>query len=137
MKAEPNKVIEEIIQLRLKNGYSSTSLVNYLKETYDINQARAYELIKEARVVMGEVYNEINTDPIKDSILVMENMLQKALGEGEMKIALDIQKELNKVNQLYVERTEIKHTGSLDIRNLFGFDDEEKKDNSSDDKTQS
>ena len=137
MKAEPVKVIEEIITLRTKMGYSSPSLVSYLKETYDINTTRAYELIKEARIKLGEIYNEVNGDVLMESIIYMENQRQKALGEGNGKLALEIQKELNKINQLYIERTEIKHTGSIDIRNLFGFDEEEKKEDNSDDKTKS
>ena len=111
MKAEPNKVIEEIIDLRVRMAYSSTSLVQYLKDTYDINQSRAYELIRESRIKMGEIYNEVNTNALEDSILLMENMLQGAIGRGEVKIALDIQKELNKVQQLYIDRIDITSGG--------------------------
>lgn len=132
MKAEPAKVIEEIITLRTKMGYSSPSLVSYLKDTYDINTTRAYELIKEARTKLGEIYNEVNGDVLLESIIYMENQRQKALGEGNGKLALEIQKELNKINQLYIEKTEVKLTGSLDIRNLFGFEDDEKKEEGND-----
>jgi hypothetical protein len=128
MKAEPNKVIEEIILLRSKMGYSSTALVSYLKDTYDINVTRAYELIKLAREKMGEIYNQVNTDVLKDSILFMENQRQKAVGEGNLKLALEIQKELNKVNQLYIERSEVNITGNIDVRKLFGFEDDVKPD---------
>lgn len=107
MKVEINKVIEEIIQLRCKHGYSSTSLINYLKDEYDIQHSRAYQLIKEARIKMGEVYEQINTDALKDSILFLENLRESALKTGDKKLALEIMKELNKVNQLYVQRLEI------------------------------
>lgn len=122
MKAEPAKVIEEIIELRCKRGYSSTSLVNILKEKYDINQARAYVLIREAREKMGEIYNEINGDVLKDSILFMENMREQALGLGDKKLALEVQKELNRVNQLYVQKVE------LEAKNIEGINIVIKKD---------
>jgi hypothetical protein len=128
MKAEPNKVIEEIIDLRVRRAFSSTSLVEYLKDTYDINQSRAYELIRDARIKMGEIYNEVNTNALEDSILLMENMLQGAIGRGETKMALDIQKELNKVQQLYIESVRVEHNGSIDVRNLFGFESEDVED---------
>ena len=136
MKVDTRKVIEEIISLRCRLAYSSTSLVQYLKENYDINQSRAYELIKDARVEMGEIYNEVNKDSLKDSILFMENLRQKAVGSGNDKLALEIQKELNKVNQLYIEKQEIKITGQIDVKNLFGFEEEEKEGDKND-KTES
>jgi hypothetical protein len=124
MKVDTKKVIEEIISLRCRMAYSSTSLVQYLKDKYDINQSRAYELIKDARVEMGEIYNEVNKDSLKDSILFMENLRQKAIGSGNDKLALEIQKELNKVNQLYIEKQEIKLTGSISLKDLLNFDND-------------
>ena len=121
------KIIEELIYLRCNKGYSSTSLVSYLKETHGYAQSRAYDLIREAREQMGEIYNELNGDALKDSILFLENMKQSALGQGETKLALDIQKELNKVNQLYVQKMEIEVKGE---QPLFApiKKDEDKKD---------
>lgn len=111
MKLEPNKVIEEIIDLRIRKAYSLSSLVSYLKETYGIQQSRAYALIREARVKLGEIYTEINTNALIDSILLMENMLQGCIERGETKMALDIKKELNKVQQLYLDRVDITSGG--------------------------
>ena len=131
MKVETNKVISELIELRYRKGYSGPSLVDYLREKYDIQQSRAYELIKEAQVQAGETYNQVNTDAIKQSILFMENLRQDSLKGGNSKLALEVQKELNKVNQLYLERQEIKITGKIDVKNLFGFEDEEKEEDKS------
>ena len=107
MKVERNKAIEKIIELRTKEGYSMNSLVNYVKDEWGLEQSRAYELIREAKITMGEIYNELNGDAIKDSILFLENMRQTALKDGDKRLALDIAKELNKVNQLYVQKLEI------------------------------
>ena len=124
MKADPQKVITEIIDLKYVKAYTNTSLVQYLKDKYDINQARSYVLIREAQDKAGEIYNELNNNAMRDSILFMEEQRQKAINAGERKLALDYQKELNKVNQLYIERQEIKLTGSIDVKGLFGFEDE-------------
>jgi hypothetical protein len=134
MKVDTNKVITELIELRYRKGYSGPSLVQYLKEKYDIQQSRAYDLIKEAQVQAGETYNQVNTDAIKQSILFMENLRQDALKGGNSKLALEIQKELNKVNQLYLERQEVKLTGSINVKGLFGFEEEEKEEDKNDKK---
>lgn len=122
MKAEPNKVIEEIVELRCKSGYSSTSLVKYLKDNYDINQTRAYELIKEARILMGEIYTEVNGNALQDAILFLENLKEKQLGAGDNKGALEVQKELNRVNQLYIQKIE------FEAKNIEGINIVIKKD---------
>ncbi len=111
MKVEPSLVIEEIIKLRVQQGYSSTNLVEYLKITYDINQTRAYELIKEAREKLGEIYSKVNEDVLEEAILLMESMRQKEIALGNNKLALEIQKELNKVNQLYIQKLDITSGG--------------------------
>jgi hypothetical protein len=136
MKADPQKVITEIIDLKYVKAYTNTSLVQYLKDKYDINQARSYVLIREAQDKAGEIYNELNNNAMRDSILFMEEQRQKAINAGERKLALDYQKELNKVNQLYIERQEIKLTGSIDVKGLFGFEDEIKEEDKND-KTES
>ena len=111
MKVETHLIIEEIINLRIKKGYSSPSLVNYLKDTYDLNQSRAYELIKEAKTKLGEIYSKVNENALEESIILMEEMRQRELGLGNTKLALEIQKELNKINQLYIQKLDITSGG--------------------------
>jgi hypothetical protein len=41
----------------------------------------------------------------------MENMLQTAIEKNDNKLALDIIKELNKVNQLYIEKIDVTSGG--------------------------
>lgn len=130
-----NGVIEEIIELRCKQGYSSLSLVTHLKEKYGLQHSRAYELVRDARAKMGEIYDEMNKDVLKQSIMFMEEQVQKLIKAGDNKTALAYQKELNKVNQLYVERQEIKITGDLNVRSLFGFEEEKGEDENDKDKS--
>jgi len=119
------KILEELIELRCKRGYSSTSLLTYLKDTHGYAQSRAYDLIREARELMGEIYNEINVDALKDSIIFLENMRQDALGRGEPKLALDIQKELNKVQQLHIQKLDITSKGEKIVINITKGKDKE------------
>lgn len=107
MKIEREKAIAELAHLRFKLGYSRLSLVNYLKETYDLATSRAYELIREMYDEMSDVYDELHVDALKDSIEFLESMKQKALGQGNDKLALEITKELNKIQQLHVQKIEL------------------------------
>lgn len=118
MKAEAHLVIEEIVDLRINKGYSSTSLVKHLKEKYDINQTRAYELIKEAREKMGEIYAKVNENALEESIILLEQMRQREIGQGNNKLALEIQKELNKINQLYIQKLDITSGGEKIVINI-------------------
>lgn len=117
MKVDNAKVIQEIINLKTKKGFSATGLVEYLKETYDLSSTRVYELIKQAREEMGEVYQKLNEKVLEDAILLLESMRQKALGEGNDKLALEIQKELNKINQLYIQKLDITSGGEKIVWN--------------------
>lgn len=117
LRANKDIIIAEVIDMRIKRGFSSNNIVAYLIETHNIKKSQAYNYIKMAREEMGEIYNEINKDALKDSILLMENMLEKALGAGENKLALDIIKELNKVNQLYIEKIDVTSGGDK-IKNI-------------------
>ena len=112
MKVETHLVIDEIIDLRINKGYSSTSLVKHLKDTYDLNQSRAYDLIKEAKTKLGEIYAKVNENALEESIIIMEEMRRKELGQGNTKLALEIQKELNKINQLYIQKLDITSGGA-------------------------
>jgi len=47
----------------------------------------------------------------------MENMLQTAIEKNDNKLALDIIKELNKVNQLYIEKIDVTSGGDK-IQNI-------------------
>ncbi len=111
MKVNTNDVIEEIIELRIKKGYSSTSIVKYLKVTYDLNQSRSYELIREAREILGEIYSKVNETALEESIMLLENMREQEIRNVNNKLALEIQKELNKINQLYVKKLDITSGG--------------------------
>jgi hypothetical protein len=104
---DKDKVIKELADLRYKKGWSRTSLVSYLKETYELEASRSYELIREMMEACAEAYHKTNPDALSDSIQFMEEMKQKALGAGNDKLALEWSKEIHKVSQLYVEKVMI------------------------------
>ena len=125
MKVDQVKVIEELIELRYKSSYSHTSLVKYLKETYDINQARAYELIREMKTQIGDMYGKTNENILEDAIESLEKMKQDATGTGDKRLALEVQKEINKIKQLHIQKMSIDMNVKIE-QPLFPNEDEEK-----------
>lgn len=101
------KVLEELEILRYQKGYARRTMVQYLKETYGLEQSRSYDYIREMMESVAERYDRTNPNALNDSISYMEEMKAKAQGQGNDKLALEWQKELNKIKQLYVQKLEI------------------------------
>lgn len=97
---ELDVVLDEIIEMRYNQMYSTNNLVKYLMEKYDLKQSRSYELVREARKKVGDVYDKTNVSVAEDSINKMESLQMMAYKDGNYKLALEIQKELNKVLEL-------------------------------------
>jgi GTPase Era involved in 16S rRNA processing len=98
------KVLKELADLRYKKGYSRLSMINYLKENYGLKQTSCYEYIKEMLQQTAEAYNKTTQDALSDSVSFLEKLREKALKDGNNKLALEISKEINKVNQLHVQK---------------------------------
>ena len=110
-------LLTELSDLRYRKGYSRLSMVQYLKENYDLEQARAYDYIREMMSATAKAWGEMNENALADSISFLDELKQKALADGDKKLALEITKELNKVNQLYVEKVmhEVKGVEGINI----------------------
>jgi hypothetical protein len=83
---------------------TTMSIIQYFKDEYDINVARVYVLLREVRRQVGEMYNKTNDKVLEDTITLLESMREDAFKSGNKKLVLEIQKELNKINQLYIEK---------------------------------
>ena len=125
MKVDKDTAIQKIIDLRYKDGYSSPELVKYLMDTYKINISRSYELITEAKEKLGEMYSLINNKSLEEAIMILENMRQDAIKNKNGKLALEVQKELNKVNQLHIKKLDITSGGEKIIININKNNDSE------------
>lgn len=124
-----DKVVKELIQeikhMRYNNMFSISALHDYLEKKYDLNRTRRWELIKLAKEEVQD-YHKTSPGEIEDAIEALEVMRQRCFELKDYKTSYAITKELNELKGLKVERTEVKHIGSIDIRNLFGFEDDKK-----------
>jgi predicted S18 family serine protease len=117
--------IEEIIKLRYKEFKSLPTIVTFLVKKYGIGNVRAYDLIKMARERIGEAYEKADENIFEDALNTLESMKEGAHSRKEYKLAFEIQKELNKVKELYVKKIDITTNGeSLNIKDLLNFKDD-------------
>lgn len=106
-----DKAIADLGELKFKKGYGNVSLVKYLNDVYGIGVTRSYELINEMNTKVGEIYKEIYTDQLKDSIFFLEKLREDAIADDNKKLALEIQKELNKINSLGTQKVDVTTNG--------------------------
>ena len=107
IKSDTEIVIAELTKLRYKRGYSNRMLLDYLKEEHGLEQTRSYELIKEMKAAVGKTYAEANKNLLEDAVEFMESMKAEAVSEKNHKMALEWQKEIDKVQQLHVQKLQL------------------------------
>ena len=114
-------IINELINLKIKEHYSNMSLLEHLKTKYNFSKSWAYNWL-------NAVSNEIK--------LIQEKNIENLLAEQQGKLLNDIEqmkkdgehkrtileylKEYNKISGLYQERIQI--TGDIKIQADFGFE---------------
>lgn len=106
---KPDKkiVIEELIHLRYKKAYSNQMMVKHLMDKWNYGIARSYELVREMKAKIGETYNEVNKNVLEDTVEFLEQMKAECVKSGNLKLALEWQKEIDKVQQLHIQKLEI------------------------------
>ncbi len=108
------KILEDIIKKRTKEGYSTASLLNYIKKRYKVKDTRAYQLISLAKSRVGEFYYNTSESVLEDALERLESMYQTALEDDDNKLALQIQQELNKLLQLHIQKIELSGTIAIE-----------------------
>lgn len=94
-------LVEHIISLRIKKGYSTDSIIKFLMGEYKYGKYYCYVLYNKAIRIIEEHYELSKDTRHIESILLMENMLHQALENQDNKLSLLIIKELNRCNGLY------------------------------------
>jgi nucleoid DNA-binding protein len=116
MQYKKEDIIEELVKMRIEDMASNKSLLNHIYTKYGYKQTYAYELIKEAREKIREIWKENDEASLNEAIGQMEQMAEDAKKGKNYKLAFEIRKELSKIQGHYTERLEVK--GELAIKNI-------------------
>ncbi len=107
---------EDLIQVladrRLKDKMSNYEMINFIMTNYGYKQSYAYEIAREARLRIAEIYKNWGEKILEQTIGDLEEQKRDAKKSGNQKLVLEITKEINKIAGLYIERVDV--TGSID-----------------------
>lgn len=104
-KTERLLILEEIAIFRIQYMKSRFNITNYLMSKYNVPRTTAYRWYDEMEKNILK-YKPVNRDPqdyIELAIERLEQMLEKAFEGNQLRVALQIQQELNKLRGCYID----------------------------------
>jgi alkaline phosphatase len=87
--------------MRIENGASNKTILDFLMNDLGYKQSYAYELLKDARKLIQEIWDKNAEAHLEEAKGQLEDMYQVAITKKEYKLALQIRQELNKLMGLY------------------------------------
>ena len=113
MKYKKEDIIDAIVKMRIEKGASTkTILKDFLMGQLKYKQAYSYELLQEARKEIIKLYSTKNEELANEALGQLENMLEDAIKAKNIKLALEVRKEISKLTGLYAaEKVDITSNG--------------------------
>jgi len=94
-------LINGIVKMKVENGASNKTILDFLMNDLGYGQSYAYEMIKEARKKIQEIWDKNAEAHLEEAKGQLEEMYEIAIKKKEYKLALQIRQELNKLMGLY------------------------------------
>ena len=99
---------KEVLQ-KYRKGWSRKKICDWLSDQYNISETQAYKIIHDAILDLCESTKEVDYEEIRKSQLERaEELLEIAREKNDIKSAIKAQDMINRLNNLYIERQEIK-----------------------------
>jgi hypothetical protein len=99
-------LINKIVQMST-SGWSQPDILDWLNNEGEVQISYSYELLRQAKPIILDTLKDIAKDRLEETIVKMERMYQDALNIKDKKLALDIQKEINKIAGLHNHKQEV------------------------------
>lgn len=121
MRFDKDKLIEEVVRMRIKNLASTATILEYIMKEAGVKQAQAYNYLSEAQILIADMYKDIRKTALEEAIAQTQTLLEQAKTVADK---LKVRQELSKLQGLYVDR--IEHSGEISIKTirLIGPDEE-------------
>ena len=102
MKYKKEDIIDAIVKMRIEKGASSKTIIQeFLMNQLGYKISYSYVLYGEARQKIVELYNTQNSELANEALGQLESMLEDAVRQKNIKLALEIRKEMSKLTGLY------------------------------------
>ena len=99
-------LINRVVEMSC-SGISQPEILNWLLSTGELQIAYCYVILKESKPIILATLRDIAKDRLEETIVKMERMYQEALEIKDKKLALEIQKEINKIAGLHNHKQEV------------------------------
>lgn len=110
-------LIREVVEM-FSSGQSQYEIINWLKSEGECSTSYCYEILREAKPIVLETLKDLSMQRLEITINELEKLKTEAKLQGDKKLALDVQKEINKISGLYQERVDITTDGKSIDTNL-------------------
>jgi len=104
-----------IVEWKAEGRMHNTVIANIRELGYSIDYA--YALLREAKPLIMETLKDLAKDRIETTIAELETMKFNAMQAEDLNLALQIQKEINKITGLHLERLDVTTNGKT-IENI-------------------
>lgn len=113
MKYKKEDIIDAIVKMRIEKGASTkTILKEFLMGQLGYKQSYSYDLLQEARKEIVKLYSTKNEELANEALGQLESMLEDAIKSKNIKLALEVRKEISKLTGLYAaEKVDITSGG--------------------------
>lgn len=119
MKYRREDLINEIIRLRLEKGASTKWIIkDYLQDQIGYKQTYAYQLYREARARIKELYDEKAIELVNETLGQLEDLYQQSVSGRNLKLALEVRKEISKLIGLYASEKIDITSGGETLKNI-------------------
>jgi hypothetical protein len=131
-------LVNGIVKMRVENGASNKTILDFLQNDLGYGQSYSYEIIREARKRIQEIWDRNAEAHLEESKGQLEELYENAIRKKDMKLALQVRQELNKLMGLYSpDKLDITSNGKeiTEIKLIQIKSKEDLKDGGTDDKT--
>jgi hypothetical protein len=111
-------IIEEIINLKIREHYSNLSLIQHIRNKYGYTELYAYNFMNQASEKINEIQNQNITTVLQEQQAKMLAEIELMKKNGEHKsVILNWIKEYNKITGLHQEKIQLQ--GDFNITATF------------------
>ena len=121
-----DELIQQVVKMRLQERLSPSTVLTILMDPNGLGYAKsyAYELMREAKVYISEVYSEYNINSIEEALADLYEQRESAERDKTLKsidrrkLVRDLTKDINEIKGLYVQRHEVSVTEEPRLFNI-------------------
>lgn len=102
MKYKKEDIIDAIVKMRIEKGSSTKTIIQeFLMGQLGYKISYSYVLLQEAREKIVSLYNTQNKELANEALGHLESLYEDAIKGKNIKLALEVRKEISKLTGLY------------------------------------